>query len=234
MGSVGAASRDQFDQPMDTLGEVFGAGSTGLEIKHSPTRPKYEMRSGKVLDKLSPVAGPTVPAAELNQLFVREQLAPGPGAEVILSDGEGRPAGVVSAFGRGLAVRIAALPALSYIHEALQGEDVNVYLPKAFSKALRDFIVWPARKARAYRVAEAESPIAEIVRYDGADHAVVFVIDHNAEPTDRFAFELFDAAGFTKAFTAAGVEARLAPRANGVLEISLPMNVGDAIMLTRP
>ena len=233
MGSVGAGSRDQFDQPMDTLVNVFAARSTDLQIEQSPSRPKYEMRSGKVLDKLVPVDGAGMPATALNQLFIREQLVPEPSARTILTDSAGNPAGVVNTFGGGLAIRIAALPALSYIHEALQGEDVDAYLPRNFRPALRDFITWPARQAQAVRVASAGSPIAEIVRYDGADHAIVFVIDHEAEPTDRYAFELFDAAGFTKAFTAAGASVELTPKPNGALEITLPMNVADAIVLTR-
>ena len=87
--------------------------------------------------------------------------------------------------------------------------------------------------AGAARVAEAESPIAGIVRYDGPDRAVVFVIDHRAEPVERFTLTLADAAGFARALTATGNPVELQPNDDGSLTVALPLNTADAVVLLK-
>jgi hypothetical protein len=234
VASAGAARRDEFDAPLDALEPVFGARSEGFEIKGDPGRPRYETRAAKPLARLTPVPGAAMPAVAFDQLFLAERLAPAAGAQTILTAADGQPAGVVNVVGKGLTVRLAALPGLAYVHEALQPPyEIDGYLPTAFRAALRDFIAWPAQRAGAFRVAAAASPIAEVVRYDGPDRAVVFIIDHNAKPTDRFTFELFAAAGYAKAVAASGAAVKLADKGNGVLEVSLPMIVADAVVLSR-
>ncbi|MFH1264831.1 MAG: hypothetical protein ABIK89_03845, partial [Planctomycetota bacterium] len=98
---------------------------------------------------------------------------------------------------------------------------------------VRDFLAWPARLAGAARIAAASSPIAEIVRYDGPDRAVVFVIDHRAEPVKRFTVELADAAGFARALTATGNPVAIQATADGSLSIALPLNTADAVVLLK-
>lgn len=232
--TAGAASRDEFDASLETLDDIFGARSEALEIKGDPSRPKYETRGAKSLAKLSRVPGSRVPATALDQLFLSERLSPRAGAETILSTPKGEPAGVVNAAGKGLSVRLAALPALAYVHEALQPPyEIESYLPTAYRAALRDFIAWPAQRAGATRVAASACPIAEIVRYDGPDRAVIFLIDHTAKPNPRFTFQLFDAAGFTKAVAATGAAVELSDKGNGTLELTLPLSTADAVVLTR-
>jgi hypothetical protein len=113
------------------------------------------------------------------------------------------------------------------------GYATGSYLPKSFRAELRDFLAWPARLGGASRVAAADCPIAEIVRYDGPERAMVFVIDHRAEPAGRFTFDLFDAAGWTRAMAASGARVELAPSAGGVLRISLPLSAADAVVLSK-
>ena len=188
----------------------------------------------KPLDTLNPVAGSDAPAATLPQLCFQERLTELAGARTILSNRAGEPAGIVHRLGRGTAIRLAALPGVSYVHEAIQPPyAIGSYLPKSFRAELRDFLAWPARLGGASRVAAADCPIAEIVRYDGPERAMVFVIDHRAEPAGRFTFDLFDAAGWTRAMAASGARVELAPSAGGVLRISLPLSAADAVVLSK-
>jgi hypothetical protein len=132
------------------------------------------------------------------------------------------------------AIRLAALPGVSYVHESIQPPySIDSYLPTNFRAGLRDFLAWPARLAGAPRVAAARCTIAEIVRYDGPDRIVVFVIDHRAEPVERFIFDLFDAAGWTRATAASGARVELAPSAGGVLRVTLPLSAADALVLSK-
>lgn len=233
-GTAGAASRDQFDRPMDVLERTFGARSRDFAAKATAGRPKYELRALKPLDRLEPAGSADAPAVRLDQLCYQERLEATAGARVILVDSQSRPAGTLNKAGRGTAIRVAALPGISYAHEAVQPPyDPDAYMPKKFRVGLRDFLAWPARLAGAARVAAAQSPIAEIVRYDGPDRAVVFVIDHAAQPVERFALELHDAAGFTRAISAAGSPVELRSMGGGTLGVSLPLSTADAVVLLK-
>ncbi len=133
-----------------------------------------------------------------------------------------------------MAIRVAALPGISYAHEAIQPPyDPDGYLPQSFRTALRDFAAWPARLAGGARAGGASSPIAEIVRYDGQDRAVVFVIDHAAEPLERFTLTLADAAGFVRALTATGSPVEIEANDDGSSTIALPLDTADALVLLK-
>jgi hypothetical protein len=115
--SSGAASRHQFDRPMDLLERTFGARCLDLQTKEIAGRPKYELRALKPLDHLRAVHEKV---ASLDQLCHQERLEILPGAEVILTGSQGRPAGTLNRAERGTAIRLAALPAVSYAHEAIR------------------------------------------------------------------------------------------------------------------
>jgi hypothetical protein len=112
--------------------------------------------------------------------------------------------------------------------------DPDSYLPKAYRPELRDFIAWPAQLARAYKVAETTSTdIAEIVRYDGKNRAVIFVIDYNATPVPKFTFTLPQAGQFTRAYSATGKPVSLKRMKGDKLEVCLPLDTADAVVLER-
>jgi hypothetical protein len=233
-GSTGAALRDEYNRPMDVLDSVFGVGSRELAEKNTAGRPKYELIGLKALERLKPTGVSDAPAVELDQLCYQEFLENPATSEILLVDGAGRPAGSRHKSGQGTAIRLAALPGISYAHEATQPPyDPDTYLPQNFRVALRDFIAWPATLAGAHRVGTAHSPIAELVRYDAPDRAVIFVIDHAAQLNTRFTIEIPDAAGFTHAISATGNPVELQPGEAGTLKISLPLNVADAVVLLR-
>ncbi len=230
--SAGAASRDEFDRPVDVLEQVFGSRSRNFQAKASAGRPKYELRGLKPVGCLQPVIVPGVPAVPLDQLYYQEHLEPAASAKVFLVDDQKRPAGTIHKAGSGTAIRLAALPGISYAHEASQPPyDPDSYLPQNFRTGLRDFIAWPSRLAGAIQVASAQAPIAEIVRYDGPDRAVVFAIDHRAPSVGRFAFELHDASRFSRAKSASGNPVEIRPAGGGKLAVSLPLDVADAVVL---
>lgn len=243
-GTAGAGSRDQYNRSMDVLEKTFGARSLEFAVKARAGRPRYEMRGLKALDRLEPAGAEAagaeaagakdVPVVGLDQLAYQERLEPLAGAQVILKDRQGRPAGTRNRAGRGTAIRVAALPGISYAHEAVQPPyEIDKYLPTDFRAGLRDFLAWPAKTAQAARTARTQSPIAEIVRYDGPDRTVLFLIDHAAQPVERFTFELDDAAGFVRAISASGKPVTINSANHGTLNVSLPLDAADAVVLLK-
>jgi hypothetical protein len=232
--SAGAGSRDQYDRPLDVLEPTFGARSRNFHVRASASRPKFEWRSLKPLERLQPVAAADKPVVHLEQLCWQEQLTTLSGVQVFLRDSQQRPAGTRNQAGRGTAFRVAALPGISYAHEAIQPPyDPDSYLPQNFRPELRDFLAWPARLAGVVPVVVTPQPLAEIVRYDGSDRAVIFIIDHRAQPLERFALTLPEASGFNHALTATGRPVELQPHADGRLTLTLPLQLADAVVLCK-
>lgn len=235
-GSAGAGTRDEYNRPLELGEKIFGAQSQNLKLENDSGRPKYELRVLPVLDVLSSVAGSGAPEVSFNQLSFREILTPAAEVKVILKNKAGETAGVLHKFGKGTAIRVAAAPGITYLNDAVKEKDYDIdsYLPKKYRTELRDFIAWPAKLAGAARIAEANAPITEITRYDAKDRAVVFVINHQAAPMQNFIMKLPQAGHFTKAYTASGKPVQLKSLAGGVLQVSLPLDVTDAVVLTAP
>ncbi len=234
-GAAGAATRDEYNQPTDVLEKVFAAASRDLQLVHNVGRPKYELRTQKTLDTLTTVKGTDAPAVSFDQLCFGESLEPLDGTQVILRNSRDQPAGVWRRMGKGATIRIAAMPGIAYAHEAVAGKDYDPdsYRPTRFPAELRDLIAWPARLAGAARVADTDMPIAEIVRYDGQDRAVVFVIDHEAVRRDATTITLPDAGRFSHAYAASGAAVRIAPAPDGALRMTFPLYAADAIVLRQ-
>jgi hypothetical protein len=154
---------------------------------------------------------------------------------VILKNRAGQPAGVLHRWGRGRAIRVAALPGITYLNDAVRGKEYNpeTHLPQAYRQVLRDFIAWPAQLAGAARVAQTNGPITEVTRYDGEGRTLLFVIDHRAAPAPGFTLKLPQSAGFRKAYTARGKQVRLKSLAGGALQVQFPLDVTDVVVLER-
>lgn len=235
-GSSGAGTHDEFNRPLSTLETVFGAKSSDLKLENDASRPKHQFRTLPILDELSSVPNSGAPQVSFNQLSYRETLTPDANAKVLLRNKEGAVAGVLHAFGKGQAIRLAASPGLTYVNDAIRDKSYNAesYLPKNYNPALRDFIAWPATLAKATRVAEASTPITEITRYDGVTagkaRAVIFVIDHNATPYPNFSMTLPQSAQFTKAYSASGKPVTI-KKIGDALQVSFALDTTEAIVL---
>ena len=235
VGSAGAGSRDTFDRPLATLTPVFGAESADLKLERDAGRPKYELRSQPTLAIAATVAGTAAPSVRMRQLCARETLQPLTGAVTILAFTNGAPAGVFNHCGKGAAIRLATLPGIAYLHEAIRdmSYDADTYSPTNYPPAVRDFIAWPAAMTGAFRTAQASSPIAEVVRYDGPNRAVLFVIDHRMRSDVDFRMTVAEAAQFNMARTARGAVVRMRRTKDGALELAFPLDQADAVVLEK-
>ena len=233
-GCAGAGIRNEYNHPMRLLENVFGAESVDCQLVKNVGRPRYELRTQKSLAVINSI-GKDTPQVEFDQLCFSEGIEPLDKAMTIAQTAKGHCAGVKNKFGKGIAIRIAAMPGISYVNEAVKGKDYDIqsYLPKKFGKALREFIVWPAKLANARRIAITQEPITEIVRYDGKDRAVVFVIDHDAVKKEKINFSLPYAGQFTKVYSASGEPVKIREQKNNMLLVTMPMNIADAIVLEK-
>jgi hypothetical protein len=233
-GTAGAGSRDPYNRSLEVLDPVFGARSAGLELVGPLGRPRFELKSQQPLDEFrADGQGEPRPVA-FRQFCYRESLDPLPAARVTLRNRAGVPAGVVNRFGRGVAMRFAGLPGVAYLHAAMDvpGYDAATYVPPKYPEDLRRMISEPCRLANLEPVARSRENALEVVRYDAADRSVIFLID-NLNLHRDVTVHLSDAGRFKRVESAAGSRVKVVPKAGGVLELTLPLNVADALVL-RP
>jgi len=231
VGTTAAGTRDEFNKPMETLEPVFGVKSSDA------AHPKEGAWSWS--DKVTTTKAYPYPELTLTRLALTETLTPTPAAKVILS-GETGPAGTLHAYGKGQAVRLAALPAFAYVHEATSQKNDGYLLPGTRTEAAQ-FVAWPAELAGVQKVGEVDygnAPKIVLKRWDSQegstpDTSVVFVIDWTCEPNESFAVTLPDAAHFTKIRSAHGAKVTVTRDAQGKTRVAFPLNMADVIILEK-
>jgi hypothetical protein len=232
-GGAGAATRDEFNKSQSTLESTFGAKSVNLQTVNAAGRPKYELRTQKILDTLQSVNAQN--QTQFDQLCYSETLQPEADAKVLFKDKTGTVMGTENSIGKGTAIRLAALPGLAYLNHATRDKDydADTYLPQNYDAAQRDFLSLPARLAKVEKVAESNLDIPEITRYDAPGRSVIFVVNYAGKVKGDFSMLVPDANWATKAYCADGAKVLLTKAANGMIKISFPLNVAGAVVLEK-
>ena len=113
--TAGAASRDEYNRPLDTLASLLPAERGDLA-----TLEPYQS-SGRFLNYLASRDTVTWGDQQLEALSVKQSLNPRgtPSAEVLATFQDGQPAAIAGSAGKGRVIALGFLPALSYIKPAL-------------------------------------------------------------------------------------------------------------------
>lgn len=232
-GTAGTGSHDEYDQPMDVLDAVFGAHSAALSLVADAGRPKYELRTLRPLDVLQTVPGHGVPQVAFNRLCAKEALLPTADAAVILKDPTGAAAGVMHSYHKGTAVRIAALPGVTYANDAVKDKayDIESYHPTNYRPELRNFITFLPKLAGAERI-ETNAPLVEVARYDASDRTVLVVVNHGA-PVPNFHLTLADASSVVSSYSATGTAVQVHALPHAASDVSFDLGTADAVVLKR-
>lgn len=227
VASAGAATRDEFDQPLHVLDAAMGLQSSSSEILDDAGRPRFELRSLKPLGIVTATSGSN--ALEFPALAVRETLLPSSRATVTMQFADGRPAGLRTRFGRGETVRIAALPGLAYVHETVARPDYDPesYKPRGYRQALRDVITQGARASGAEYTATNETAV-EVTRFDAEDATLLVLVNHGP-PTGDLRVTVHGA--FASGRSASGAVCETAHASGGSTEIQLALDTADALVL---
>ena len=241
-GGMGAGLIDEHNESMDSLSRVFGVAASEREFVKDAGRPLYELRGLKPLSTITSVEAQSLPPVAFSQLCYKERLEPLPGAKIVCTLDDGSPAGLLNQCGKGTALRLAALPGVAYIHDAVnaaeywgeKGREARYCrLPRKFKKELRDLIAWPAQHAGAAKVAQCDSPVVEFTRYDAEDRLVIFIIDHNLDAQPDFSFVLPDVGKVASASSARGREVGIQQLEGGKVRLTLALDIADAVVLRR-
>jgi hypothetical protein len=113
--TAAAARKDQFDAPLTALDGILGRGAAGAyEQYKGPLRARLELLFAPALDRLALIHGGTLPV-----YCSREEFSVLPGAQILATYANGKPAFVQQETGRGRAFYTGTLPGQSWQKSAL-------------------------------------------------------------------------------------------------------------------
>ena len=175
--SADAASRDEYNRPLDTLDDLLPAVRDASQAR--PTS-----GPGRYLRYVASLGTFAWQGGTGSVLSVRQTLAPREGAAVLATFGDGSPAIVRGSAGKGRIYCVGMLPALDYIRKALDArfalEELartnaaalppeaavmleRSYNPWEYPAATRDLITTPVREAGVVCPVRCSVPLVDAV-----------------------------------------------------------------------
>ena len=188
-GSTAAGSRNEFNEEVAGLSEVFGI-EPAVKVEVQPGQ--YHVRGGlgamRYLDHVR--LGDTAVAADTPPLGVigaKVNLTPTTGAVAGRFTG-GSPAAVSHDYGKGKAFYIGACPAIAYIKEAkfVAGE-----LKEKWPRSERRLINALARRRGVARLVEISHPVVEAGVYDAPQGTALVLANFTYQPIEKLKVRLF-------------------------------------------
>lgn len=141
---AGGGFRNQYNQELEILKEVFGIKKTSLIKREKSLRPKLELLYALPLDAIEMESNGKKMSM---QVYGYRQSFEIDGGRVIARFLNGEPAIVSNRYGKGEAIIIGALPGISYLKGAYPikpfgrgGEDLSVYNYPNYNEQVREFI----------------------------------------------------------------------------------------------
>ncbi len=227
-GCAGAGTRDEYDEPLETLGEVFGARSEEINKPGGDYRERYGLRRMKATAQVkidwADLGGPLALAA----YGYREKLTPTTG-QVVATFEDGSPAGVVNRLGQGRALRLAFLPALAYSRAA---EVSTRAVATGFPAPIRNLIASPVRLAEVQPPLEVSDPLVEANLMTCGAGAIVPLANWNPDPLERVDLRI-QWRGQLKSVGSIKLGALKYKRDGDWLTVSLPLRDVDAVIVRQ-
>jgi len=209
--TAGAATRDEFNRPLDTLDPILSA-------THEKPAVLQPFRSaGKFLYTLHAKDEVTADETKMDVLSVKQALAPRAGAKTLARFKDGAPALVRGAAGKGTVYCAGFLPGLDYVRKALVArralaeekkkfeESKTVpppaqqkrfallnrsYNPWEYPAAVREFILAPVRAAKVEPPLTCSVPLVDAVVMTCKQGAVIPLANYTLEPIAKVDFTL--------------------------------------------
>jgi len=182
VATAGAARNDQFDAPLTELDEVLGRGKPlASERYRGPLRARLELPMQKALGEVKLATGKTVKV-----LCSREAFDVSGNATVLGRFGDGRPAWIENASGRGRACYAGFLPGQAYLQAGLRaiaagkgGTNASPAMtePAAFDPTAAEMILHGVRLANLRPDVVASQPGVVSSRLRSARSTVITLVN---------------------------------------------------------
>jgi len=144
---AGAGLKDEYDEELPTLREVFGVRDVSVARPRMGYRERYDLPRAKPADTASFAAAAPFAATEVPVIGYRERIAPST-ATVAATFRNHEPAALVHSFGKGRCLRFGFLPAVAYAKDA---KPSTTKVTVGYADAERGVITAGARWAKVAR-----------------------------------------------------------------------------------
>lgn len=227
-GACGVAGRDEFNQEVPGLADVFGI-EPKPEVQVQPGR--FDVRGGlnelPWLDQVTFASGD----AGFGALGLKARVAPKNG-RVIASFRDGRPAILQNQFGKGVALYVATCPGVSYAKDAGFVRDA---LKEKWPAAQRHFIN-RAASAVAPRLVQLSDSVVEAGVYDADAGTALVLANFTYEPIPRLTVALRVRAkpGHVRSVQSGALKFTIEPAQGDwpwLVKTELPLGVSDIVIL---
>jgi hypothetical protein len=225
--TAGAASRDEYNRPLDVLDDVLPA------VRDKITTLQTFRASGRYLNTLRPADTVTWEGGKAEVLGVKQPLRPKAESEIVATFGDGTPAIVR----RGNVTVCGFLPALSYIKTALDRRKIAEAAghtltkrsdnPWEFPAGLRELILKPASSIS--RPVGCSHALVDAVFMPTERGIVVPLANYSLEPIPKLELKII--AGRKVRTVESAVHGKLPFRQSDTVEVNLPMDNNDFLML---
>ena len=175
---AGAGLRDEYDEELPTLREVFGVRDVSVAKPKMGYRERYDLPRAKPTETAAMAAAAPFAAAELPVIGYRETIAPST-ATVAAAFSNQQPAALVNAFGQGRCLRFGFLPAVSY---AKDGKPSASQVAVGYVDAERQVITAGARWAKVVRPLECSVTRVEANLLSSAQGSVALLANWTMQP----------------------------------------------------
>lgn len=231
--TAGAASCDEFNRPLDALSPLLPSDRGPLTIHES-----YQS-SGRFLSTLTRRDTVSWDGTELDVLSVQQAQTPKANAIPLATFGDGSAAVVEAPAGRGRIISAGFLPALSYIRTALiareeacngspaQPQLERSYNPWAFSGDIREVLLSPAKAFGGVPQLTCNIPLVDAVYLPCEQGVLIALANYTLEPIEQVTLSLTNLNFITKVESIHHGELPVQRSADGVLQISLPLDASD-------
>jgi len=237
VGTGAAGTRNEFGEPSDSLGEVFGAKIGEIERQPGEYRVRGRLNDIAHLDRVKFDAGAEFDEFRIIGLKARLQLARAKTFGAFTSDGS--PAATEHVFGKGRALLFATTPGISYIKDAR-------FVPDQLAEK------WPAPHRRAITLAahffagaaplvKLSHEVVEAGITDAPDGSALVLANFTYEPIAALAVEMPVRGRITKvsslahgalAFELATAEGAAKEAGHSyIARFSLPLGLDDVVLV---
>jgi hypothetical protein len=203
---AGGGFLDNYNRPLDVLKEVYGISDQDLSKHSNWVRPKLELVHSEPIDTIT-FSNAGLNGMSLEVYAYRQQFTP-KSAEIWGVYGNGKPAVLCNAYGKGRAVIVGALPGLAYVKHAIpqkpygrskiSNDELSSFIPVNYLEDVRRFLDAAIALANISKEIETSEPLVEstIMQCEDRNTLIIPLVNHSLKSLSRLNVSL-DLCGIT-------------------------------------
>ncbi len=223
---AGAGLKDEYDQELPTLREVFGVRDVSIAKLKMGYRERYDLPGAKPADSASFAAAAPFVATEVPVIGYRETIVPST-ATVAARFSNQQPAALVHAFRKGRCLRFGFLPAVAYAKDA---KPSTTKVTVGYVGAERQVITAGAQWAKVARPVVCSVACVETNLLSSSHGRVVLLANWTMEPIRSLTVTVRPN-GLVQSVESVKQGRLPFHRVNDAIEMALPLGATDILLL---